>query len=80
MSQLLIEKIDAILPQTQCKKCGFAGCRPYAEAIVEGGADINQCPPGGQQGIQKLLSYWIFRLNRSIRCMAIQDPIKLLPG
>lgn len=54
MSQLLIEKIDAILPQTQCKKCGFAGCRPYAEAIVEGGADINQCPPGGQQGIQKI--------------------------
>ncbi|MER2513836.1 MAG: electron transport complex subunit RsxB [Nitrosomonas ureae] len=54
MSQLLIEKIDAILPQTQCKKCGFAGCRPYAEAIVEGGADVNQCPPGGQQGIQKI--------------------------
>ncbi|SEF50249.1 electron transport complex subunit RsxB [Nitrosomonas ureae] len=54
MNQLLIEKIDAILPQTQCKKCGFAGCRPYAEAIVEGGADINQCPPGGQQGIQKI--------------------------
>jgi len=54
MSQLLIEKIDAILPQTQCKKCGFAGCRPYAEAIVEGSADINQCPPGGQQGIQKI--------------------------
>lgn len=54
MSQLLIENIDAILPQTQCEKCGFAGCRPYAEAIVEGGADINQCPPGGQQGIQKI--------------------------
>jgi len=54
MNQLLIEKIDAILPQTQCKKCGFSGCRPYAEAIVEGSADINQCPPGGQQGIQKI--------------------------
>lgn len=54
MNQLLIEKIDAILPQTQCRKCGFTGCRPYAEAIAEGHADINQCPPGGQQGIQKI--------------------------
>lgn len=50
----LIEKIDAILPQTQCGKCGFAGCKPYAEAIAEGRADINQCPPGDQQGIHKL--------------------------
>lgn len=54
MSQLLIEEIDALLPQTQCGKCGFSGCRPYAEAIVEGCADINQCPPGGQEGVEKL--------------------------
>lgn len=54
MSQQLIEKIDAILPQTQCGKCGFPGCRPYAEAIAEGRADINQCPPGDWEGIQKL--------------------------
>jgi len=54
MNRLLIEKIDAILPQTQCRKCGFTGCRPYAEAIVEGRADINQCPPGGQQGLEKI--------------------------
>jgi electron transport complex protein RnfB len=54
MSQQLIEKIDAILPQTQCGKCGFPGCRPYAEAISEGRADINQCPPGDWKGIQKL--------------------------
>jgi electron transport complex protein RnfB len=39
--------IDALLPQTQCRKCGYAGCLPYAEAIAEGRADINQCPPGG---------------------------------
>lgn len=51
--QLVIE-IDAILPQTQCRKCGFSGCKPYAYAIVEGKADINQCPPGGAQGIRKL--------------------------
>lgn len=54
MNQQLIEKIDAILPQTQCGKCGFPGCRSYAEAIAAGRADINQCPPGDQQGVQKL--------------------------
>ena len=41
------DKIDAILPQTQCGQCSFAGCRPYAEAIAKGEADINRCPPGG---------------------------------
>ncbi|MDA8094591.1 MAG: electron transport complex subunit RsxB [Betaproteobacteria bacterium] len=50
----LVEKIDAILPQTQCGQCGFPGCRPYAEAIASGAADINQCPPGGEPGIRKL--------------------------
>ena len=54
MSQQLIEKIDAILPQIQCGKCGFPGCSPYAEAIAEGRADINQCPPGDLEGIHKL--------------------------
>jgi electron transport complex protein RnfB len=50
----IVEKIDAILPQTQCGQCGFAGCRPYAEAIAAGEADINQCPPGGENGIVAL--------------------------
>ncbi len=50
----LVEKIDAILPQTQCGQCGFPGCRPYAEAIARGEADINQCPPGGEEGVKKL--------------------------
>tara|TARA_R110002073_G_scaffold130695_1_gene277364 strand:- start:4980 stop:5669 length:690 start_codon:yes stop_codon:yes gene_type:complete len=54
MRDILIEEIDAILPQTQCGKCGFPGCKPYATAIVEGKADINQCPPGDDEGIQKL--------------------------
>ncbi|WP_349431849.1 electron transport complex subunit RsxB [Methylomarinum sp. Ch1-1] len=53
-SRSLAEKIDALLPQTQCTKCGYAGCRPYAEAISTGAADINQCPPGGEAGIRKL--------------------------
>ena len=50
----LVEKIDAILPQTQCGQCGFPGCKPYATAIAKGDADINQCPPGGDEGIRKL--------------------------
>jgi electron transport complex protein RnfB len=50
----IVEQIDALLPQTQCGQCGYAGCRPYAEAIAGGEADINQCPPGGDSGIQAL--------------------------
>ncbi len=48
------DQIDAILPQTQCGQCGYPGCRPYAEAIAAGEADINRCPPGGEQVIQAL--------------------------
>jgi electron transport complex protein RnfB len=50
----LAEEIDAFLPQTQCRQCGFSGCRPYAEAIAEERAQINQCPPGGEDGIHQL--------------------------
>jgi electron transport complex protein RnfB len=50
----VVDQIDAILPQTQCGQCGFPGCRPYAEAIAAGEADINQCPPGGEATIQAL--------------------------
>jgi len=50
----LIEQIDALLPQTQCTQCGYPACRPYAEAIAKGEADINQCPPGGDAGIRKI--------------------------
>ncbi len=50
----LVEKIDAILPQTQCGQCGFPGCKPYATAIANEEADINRCPPGGEEGIRKL--------------------------
>ncbi|MDQ3185218.1 MAG: electron transport complex subunit RsxB [Pseudomonadota bacterium] len=57
----LIAEIDAILPQTQCRQCGFPGCEPYATAIAEGRADINQCPPGGEQGIRKLAE--LLRIN-----------------
>jgi len=50
----LVDKIDAVLPQTQCGQCGFPGCKPYATAIAAGEAEINKCPPGGEEGIQKL--------------------------
>src|SRR5690606_31765217 len=50
----LIDRIDAVLPQTQCTKCGYDGCRPYAQAIAIDGAAINRCPPGGQAGIKAL--------------------------
>jgi len=50
----LAAQIDALLPQTQCEQCGYHGCRPYAEAIARGEAQINQCPPGGDAGIEKL--------------------------
>jgi H+/Na+-translocating ferredoxin:NAD+ oxidoreductase subunit B len=43
----IADQIDALLPQTQCGQCGFAGCRPYAEAIASGEAEINKCAPGG---------------------------------
>lgn len=50
----LADRIDALLPQTQCEQCGFHGCRPYAEAMARGEAPINRCPPGGTAGIARL--------------------------
>lgn len=50
----LVDRIDALLPQTQCGRCKFAACRPYAEALARGTADINRCPPGGYTTIEAL--------------------------
>ncbi|HEX7130359.1 MAG TPA: electron transport complex subunit RsxB [Rhodanobacteraceae bacterium] len=50
----LADRIDALLPQTQCTRCGYPACRPYAEAIARGEAPINRCPPGGEAGIRAL--------------------------
>ncbi len=50
----LARRIDALLPQTQCTRCGYEACRPYAEAIAAGSADIDRCPPGGEAGIARL--------------------------
>ncbi|MEE8428271.1 MAG: electron transport complex subunit RsxB [Gammaproteobacteria bacterium] len=50
----VVDQINDLLPQTQCGQCNYTGCRPYAEAIAAGKADINQCPPGGEEGIRAL--------------------------
>ncbi len=53
-SASLADRIEDLLPQTQCTKCGYPACRPYAEAIAEGRAEYNQCPPGGAEGVARL--------------------------
>lgn len=50
----LVDQINELLPQTQCGQCTFPGCKPYATAIAENRADINQCPPGGDDTIRAL--------------------------
>ena len=50
----LARRIDAALPQTQCQRCSYPDCAAYAQAIASGEARINQCPPGGQEGIERL--------------------------
>jgi Na+-translocating ferredoxin:NAD+ oxidoreductase subunit B len=50
----VVNAIDALLPQTQCRRCGYAGCRPYAQAIAVGTANINRCPPGGDLTVAAL--------------------------
>ena len=50
----LVERLNQALPQTQCTRCGYPDCQRYAEAIAQGVADINQCPPGGTEGVERL--------------------------
>ena len=50
----LVERVDELLPQTQCAQCGYPGCRPYAAAIARDGAAINLCPPGGEDTVRRL--------------------------
>ncbi len=63
---VLADRILAALPQTQCTRCGYPDCAAYAQAIADGDAAINQCPPGGQQGIVQLAAITgqpVLRLN-----------------
>lgn len=50
----LVERLDRLLPQTQCGQCGFDGCRPYAQAMARGEAGVERCPPGGDEGARAL--------------------------
>ncbi len=67
----LVEKIDSVLPQTQCGQCGYPGCRPYAEAIAKG-EEINLCPPGGAEGVQKLADL----LGREVKALDAEEKPK----
>ena len=53
-SMSLADQIDALLPQTQCTRCGYPDCRAYADALAAGEAELNQCPPGGAEGVRRL--------------------------
>ena len=68
----LVEKIEAILPQTQCGQCGYPGCKPYAAAISAGEADINLCPPGGMEGVAKLADL----LGREVKPLEAEEKPK----
>ncbi len=54
LQKTLADRIEDLLPQTQCTKCGYPACRPYAEAIADGSASYNQCPPGGAEGVARI--------------------------
>lgn len=58
-----VEELDALLPQTQCRRCGYPGCRAYAQAMRDGRAEINRCPPGGEVVLAQLAR----RLGRPLR-------------
>lgn len=73
----LVNQIDRLLPQTQCAQCGYPGCRPYAEAVATGNAEINQCPPGGESGVAalaNLLGKTVIPLNEEF---GIEKPVAL---
>jgi electron transport complex protein RnfB len=53
-----LENLLNLLPQTQCRQCGFEGCEPYAKAMLKGESDINRCPPGGQEGVVRLATFF----------------------
>ena len=71
----IVARIDALLPQTQCTRCGYPGCAPYAAAIAGGQAEINQCPPGGMATIQALAQL----LNRPVLPLNPVNGVELPP-
>ncbi len=69
--------LDAALPQTQCTRCGYADCRHYAEAMATGEAPINQCPPGGAEGIARLASISRHKVIALNPANGVEGPRKL---
>ncbi|WP_245958026.1 electron transport complex subunit RsxB [Psittacicella melopsittaci] len=69
----IVEKIDAILPQTQCGQCGYPGCLPYAKALANGD-EINKCVPGGQELVVKLAEL----LDREVPAGKMEEPEDLI--
>ena len=72
-SESLVEKVNQLLPQTQCAQCGYPGCRPYARAIIEKNAATNLCPPGGQETADKLSGL----LGREPSILAQSEPSRM---
>lgn len=74
----LVAEIDKLLPQTQCRECGFNGCRPYAQALASGLSSIDKCPPGGQETLIALANLlkqdsapYLKKLNKLYRPPAV---------
>jgi RnfABCDGE-type electron transport complex B subunit len=74
----LADRLEDLLPQTQCTKCGYPDCRGYAQALAKGEAAPNQCPPGGVEGIKRLsqvltpmAALFVFRHVLSMRSLAL---------
>ncbi|HEX4883774.1 MAG TPA: RnfABCDGE type electron transport complex subunit B [Casimicrobiaceae bacterium] len=77
MNATLAERLDAALPQTQCTRCGYDGCRPYAEALAAGAADVNRCPPGGPQTIRALAQIAGREAKPLDRSCGAHEPLRL---
>lgn len=75
MDTTLAERLNALLPQTQCTRCGYAGCRPYAEAMASGEAAPNRCPPGGPSTLVSLATaLGVAELPLDTSCGTFQPP------
>jgi electron transport complex protein RnfB len=73
----LADRIEAVLPQTQCTRCGYPDCRAYAEAIARGEAGIAQCPPGGAEGVQRLSALTGLPVVQLDQLHGIEGPLKV---
>lgn len=73
----LADRLDALLPQTQCTRCGFAACEPYAQAMAEGRADIDRCPPGGDDGAAALAAVARLPVKPVDRACGVPGPLLL---